>query len=75
MIKKELSVYERNKELAPDTKLRAHLNSVDCISFCPTDSSKFATGSHDHTIKLWDLNKMKVINTIKPHSYNLIPSI
>ena len=58
------SVYEKNKELVPEVKLRSHTNSVDAIGFSPTDYSKFATGSHDHKIKLWDLNKLKCIKTI-----------
>ena len=33
LVKKELSVYERNKELVPDIKLRRHENSVDTVAF------------------------------------------
>jgi len=65
--KKELTIYERNKELVPDTKLRAHENSVDCLSFLPTDPSKLLSGSHDHDLILWDLNKMTPIKKVQPH--------
>ncbi len=67
--KKELSVYERNKELVPDVKLRSHVNSVDAIAFCPTDSSKLLSGSHDKKLILWDLNKMCEIKSVQPHRY------
>ena len=74
--KKELSIYERNKELVPETKLRAHINSVDCLSFMPTDSSKLLSGSHDHNLILWDLNKMQPIKKAQPHRYPFhLPSI
>lgn len=58
IMKKERGIYEKNQELVPDVKLRGHLNSVDALSFCPTDSSKILTGSHDTKLILWDLNKM-----------------
>ena len=62
--KKELSIYERNKELVPETKLRSHINSVDAIAFCPTDPSKLLSGSHDKNLILWDLNKMAPIKKV-----------
>ena len=30
---------------------------MDCISANPVTANEFATGSHDRTIKIWDLNK------------------
>ena len=74
IVKKELSIYERNKELVPDTKLRSHTNSVDCLSFLPTDSSKLLSGSHDHKLILWDLNKMREIKVVQPHRYQIFIS-
>ena len=67
--KKELTIYERNKELVPETKLRSHVNSVDCLGFCPTDASKLLSGSHDKSLILWDLNKMQPIRKAQPHRY------
>jgi WD40 repeat protein len=65
----ELEVNERNKELVPNATLKGHTNAVDQIAFSPTDSSKLASGSHDHTVKLWDLNKMKEIRSVEPHRF------
>jgi U3 small nucleolar RNA-associated protein 13 len=44
-----------------------HENSVDAICANPQSDKEFATGSHDHTIKLWDAPKYGVKGTIKGH--------
>ncbi len=53
------------KEIKPIAVLRGivhfiylleHENSVDCISANPTNQNEFVTGSHDKSIKLWDVN-------------------
>ena len=44
-----------------------HVNSVDCICVNPKNANEFATGSHDKTIKLWDVNKDKSVRTLTGH--------
>ena len=44
-----------------------HENSVDAICANPQSENEFATGSHDHTIKMWDAPKYGVKSTIKGH--------
>jgi len=44
---------------------RPHESSVDAITCDPTSDKLFASGSHDHTIKLWDAtNPAKCLQTI-----------
>jgi WD40 repeat protein len=38
--------------------IKSHLNSVETLAAHPSNKF-FATGSHDHTIKIWDLEKTK----------------
>ncbi len=33
---------------------KAHLNSIECLAAHP-NNKVFASGSHDHMIKVWDL--------------------
>lgn len=67
IVETELQIHERNKELVPENKLKGHINSVECIEFNPNDNSKLVSGSHDHTMRIWDLNKMKEIRSVQPH--------
>jgi WD40 repeat protein len=39
---------------ANKTIVKAHLNSIECMAAHPNNKF-FASGSHDHTIKIWDL--------------------
>ena len=50
-----------------DFVLIEHDNSVDCISANPVNSNEFATGSHDKSIKLWDINQQKSVKTLLGH--------
>lgn len=45
-----------------------HENSVDCIAANPVVQTEFVTGSHDKSIKLWDVNKDKSIKTMTGHT-------
>ena len=51
------------EQLEPVHTAREHTNSVDAIKIDPSSKKKFATGSHDRTIKIWDITKVKVILT------------
>lgn len=50
-------------QLDPIESSREHTNSVDAVCIDPNGKKKFATGSHDRTIKIWDLKTFKCINT------------
>lgn len=41
-----------------------HGNSVDAAKFHPTDPARFASGSHDHSIWLWDVSKEQPVSKI-----------
>ena len=44
----------------------AHLNSIETIAAKP-DGREVATGSHDHTVKLWDVEEAKSTRTLQEH--------
>ena len=60
----ELARFERNKELKCEHRIMGHTNSVECVFFNPTDPSKFCSGSHDKSMKLWDVNTQKEIRKV-----------
>ncbi|MEH1919070.1 protein kinase domain-containing protein [Nostoc sp.] len=46
--------------------LQGHSNSVYCVAYSP-DGKTLATGSHDKTIKLWDVGTGREIYTLHGH--------
>ncbi|MBI3815428.1 MAG: hypothetical protein HY279_13315, partial [Nitrospinae bacterium] len=46
--------------------LEGHKDSVRTVSFSP-DGKMLASGSHDETIKLWEMPAGKLISTLKGH--------
>ena len=44
-----------------------HQNSVDCIAANPANPNEFVTGSHDKSIKIWDVNTFKPTKTLLGH--------
>lgn len=51
------------------TTLKEHTNSVDAIKIDPNGRMKFATGSHDRKIKIWDINTLKCLKTTEADRY------
>jgi len=49
---------------------RAHKQSIRDITFCPSDM-KFASGSSDQTINVWDFELCKVEQTLKGHGFDV----
>lgn len=47
--------------------LLEHTNSVDAVAVNPKNAKEFVSGSHDKTIKLWDVTKTKSIATLQGH--------
>jgi tricorn protease-like protein len=48
--------------------LKGHKEDVWCVAFSP-DGKRLASGSHDGTVKLWDLAEGKAIRTLKVGSF------
>lgn len=46
------------------TKLVGHTNFVVSLTACPNNSNMFASGSHDGTVKVWDVRADKSLYTI-----------
>ena len=55
-------------EVFASKTLREHENSIDALCVNPRNENTFASGSHDHTIKLWDAPKFKSKATLKGHA-------
>lgn len=56
----------KNQIPAFQTIKKAHTNSIESLAANPSHKS-FASGSHDHTIKLWDLGKFTETATLHDH--------
>jgi len=48
--------------------LRSHKGWVSCVKFAPHSSNLLATGSYDHTVKVWDLRATLPLFTLQRHS-------
>jgi WD40 repeat protein len=54
-------------QISPVTFInRAHGNSIESLAVHPSEKT-FATGSHDKTIKLWDVQGFKETMTLADH--------
>lgn len=56
----------------PLNTLKGHSDSVNSVAI--TSDNKIVSGSHDKTIKVWDLKTGKLLNTLKGHS-KLVKSV
>lgn len=56
-------------ESHPIATLKGHTNSLETVAFNPTNPSEVVTGSHDKTIKRWDLNSYKCVDTFSEHKF------
>ena len=41
-------------------------------TFCQIDENHFASGSFDKTIKIWEINTWKCVQTLEGHTGNII---
>lgn len=57
-----------NKELKSLHQFKGHTGSIETVRFNPFDQNKFYSGSHDHSIKLWDLSNGQNLQTLNVHS-------
>jgi len=55
------------EELSAAVVLKGHTNSIECCAFHPKKDELLLTGSHDHTIKTWDVNKGTCLSTLEAH--------
>lgn len=47
------------------TKLLGHTNFVVSLAACPNNKNMFASGSHDGTVRVWDIRSNQSLYTIK----------
>jgi WD40 repeat protein len=55
-----------SNEIKPLFTFKGHTNSVESVAF-NQKSLELVSGSHDHSIKRWDLNAMKCVDTFINH--------
>ena len=69
---------ERGRQPVPGVTLfhtfKGHGAAVRCVAFDP-EGLTLASGSSDSTIKLWDLNSGKLLNTLEGHFQNSVFSL
>ena len=56
-----------NNELKPFFTFKGHTNSVESVAFSPK-GQELVSGSHDHSIRRWDLNVMKCSDVFVHHT-------
>jgi len=56
------------QQITPVSENREHGDSVDAISANPVNRAQYASGSHDHTIRLWDAESHRCLKTMRGHN-------
>ena len=56
-----------SNEVKPSFSFKGHTNSVESVAFSPK-GLELVSGSHDHSIRRWDLNTMKCSDVFVQHS-------
>ncbi len=46
----------------------SHEGWVSCLAWCSSSQHHLVTGSHDHSIKAWDVRTSVPLGTVKQHS-------
>jgi WD40 repeat protein len=57
----------QQQSLLDGPPLTGHTDIVTCVSYRP-DGRLLATGSYDHTVRLWDLTTRQVMRTLEGHT-------
>lgn len=61
---KTVKIWNLTTEGKANFTLTGHKGSVNCIDFYKGDKPHLATGSDDHTIKVWDYQTRQCLHTI-----------
>lgn len=75
--KKMFGEYKKGQEDIPQLTdedcviIREHTNSIDSVAVNPVNENEFITGSHDHTIMIWDAVKMKMVKHLKGNAQGI----
>jgi len=52
--------------------LKSHTGWVSCVQWSPTNSNILVSGSHDTTLKLWDIRSTVPLHTVHAHSNKVL---
>ena len=63
------SIYDNkvNLEIKPINSFEEHISSLETIRFNPTNKSQFITGSHDMSVRLWDVERTTSLHVFTGH--------
>ena len=56
------------KEGKKGLKKGSHTDAVMCLNVHPKDHNFLASGSADHTVKIWDIERTSCVNTLSRHT-------
>lgn len=68
---RSLRVWDTRSQPGQELQLKAyasHSNWVTCVAWCPSSQYHLATGSKDHTLKLWDIRTGVPLATLAQHT-------